>query len=226
MSNNLNHIEQMQYEMELRTFAQSSKKHYLSQIRLLEKYFDMPCTLITPSQIKEYLHYRIKSGISYSNIDIACNAFKIMFNTVLNRNWSDDIIIRPKKIQKLPVVLSRDEIIRIFSFIDNVKYKAILTTAYSAGLRISEVLNLKVTDIDSKNMSIKVNQGKGNKDRFSILGKENLNALRNYYKLYKPSDFLFPGATANKPLTARHIQATFKTALLKSGIKKMLLYTL
>lgn len=215
-----NHIQKMQYEMELRTYAPSTQKHYLSQIRLLENYCDKSCPLISPDEIKQFLHHRIKSGISYSNVDIACNAFKVMFNSVLNRDWSDNVIVRPKKLKKLPSVLSLGEIGSILSHINNFKHKTILVTAYSAGLRISEVLNLKISDIDSANMRIKINNGKGNKDRFSILGQKNLSMLRHYYKLYRPADFLFPGVIPDKPLAPRQIQTAFKSAKEKAGILK------
>jgi len=113
---------------------------------------------------------------------------KIFFYTVLKRNWSDDIIVRPKKKKKLPPVLSRDEILSIFDNIDNLKHKAVLLTAYSSGLRISEVLNL--------------------------------NVLRDYWKLYRPKDFLFPGTIEGKPIAARNIQYVFKAALVKAGVNK------
>jgi integrase/recombinase XerD len=92
-----------------------------------------------------------------------------MFNAVLKRGWSDDIIVRPKKLKKLPVALSRQEILSILNNVSNIKHRTILLTAYSSGLRISEVLNLKIQDIDSANMRIKVRSGKGGKDRFSVL---------------------------------------------------------
>ena len=107
-----------------------------------------------------------------------------MFNSVLQRNWSNDVIIRPRKPKKLPYVLSTDEILSIMEYISNIKHKAILLTVYSSGLRISEVLNLVISDIDSKQMLIKVRCGKGGKDRFTLLGKENLYVLRLYWKLY------------------------------------------
>jgi site-specific recombinase XerD len=215
-----NHIQSMQYEMELRTYAISTQRAYLSQIRLLENFCSKPSTLISPDEIKQFIHHRIKSGISYSNIDIACNAFKLMFNAVLHRNWSDAVIIRPKKLKKLPVVLSIDEVTSILSNVDNLKHRTVLLTAYSAGLRISETLNLTLSDIDSTNMRIKVIHGKGGKDRFSVLGEKNLLALRQYFKLYRPASFLFPGLDPNKPMAARQIQASFKIAKEKAGISK------
>ncbi|MDA8210323.1 MAG: tyrosine-type recombinase/integrase [Clostridia bacterium] len=215
-----NYYEQMKFEMELRGYSQHTKKHYLSHVRLLESYISKPLDQVSPEEIKLFLHHRIKQGISYSNIDIACNAFKVMFNSVLNRNWSDDVIVRPRRQKKLPYVLSRSEILSIIERIPNVKHKAILLTAYSSGLRISEVLNLAVSDIDSKNMLIRVRCGKGGKDRFTVLGQENLHILRHYWKLYKPKDLLFPGLIPGKPVVARNIQKVFQTAKDKAGISK------
>ncbi|KUO52219.1 MAG: hypothetical protein APF76_04045 [Desulfitibacter sp. BRH_c19] len=169
-----NHCEKMKFEMELRGYSQNTKRHYLSHVRLLEKYYGQSADQVSPDEIKKFFHHRIKKGISYSNVNISCNAFKLMFNSILKRNWSDEVIVRPKKVKKLPYVLSKDEIFLIMNHIPNVKHKTILLTAYSAGLRISEVLNLCVLDIDSTNMLIKVRCGKGGKDRFIILWKENL----------------------------------------------------
>lgn len=206
--------------MDLRGYSPHTKKHYLSHIRLLQKFCDKSMNLITPEDLKQYLHHRIRSGISYSGINVSCNAFKVMFNFVLNRNWSDDIIVRPKKQKKLPCILSKNEILSILESIPNIKHKTILLTTYSAGLRISEALNLHIADIDSKNMLIKVRCGKGSKDRFTILGQENLNMLRHYWQLYKPKELLFPGPIPGQPIAVRNIQKIFKDARGQSGINK------
>jgi integrase/recombinase XerD len=215
-----NCIDKLKFELKLRTYAPSTIKHYICQVNLLEKHYNKSSDLITSEEIKKYLHFRISSGISYSNVDISCNAFKLMFNTVLGRNWSDNIIVRPKKQQKLPCVLSKQEILSIIKHVSNLKHRAILLTIYSSGLRISEALNLKISDIDSKNMRIKVNCGKGSKDRYTILGKENLKLLRSYYKLIKPQSYLFAGINPNIPLQARNIQKIFQEAKTKAGINK------
>lgn len=215
-----NCMETMKFEMELRGYAPNTLKLYQSHVGLLEKYFQKSSDVISPDEIKKYLHHRIRSGISYSNIDISCNAFKVMFNSVLKRGWSDDVIVRPKKKKKLPFVLSRDEILSIINHVKSFKHKTILLTAYSAGLRISEVLHLSILDIDSKNMLIRVRCGKGGKDRFTLLGSENLNMLRKYWSMYKPDNILFPGALADTPLAARNIQEVFKAAREAAGILK------
>jgi site-specific recombinase XerD len=108
----------------------------------------------------------------------------------------------------------------IIDQVANLKHKTILLTTYSSGLRISETLNLRISDIDSKNMLIRVNQGKGNKDRLTVLSLENLKLLRLYWKLYRPSDLLFPGLIEGKPIVARNVQHVFQVAKDKVGITK------
>ena len=214
-------LEKMNKVMNLRGFASLTRKSYLSHLKLLFKYCNKPPEMITADDINEYLNSRINSGLSYFTIDLDCSVFKLFFNTVVkNHNWSDEDIIRPKLKKKLPAVLSREEVFTILNHIDNLKHRVILSTAYSSGLRISEVLNLKLCDIDSKNMIIKVRCGKGGKDRMTVLGEKNLDILREYWKLYRPDDFLFPGTIKGKPIAARNIQFVFKVAKEKAGVKK------
>ncbi len=214
------HLQKMKFEMELRGLSPQTQKHYLCHLKQLEKHFDKSAFQLSPDELKYYLHYRIKSGLSYSNINISCNAFRLFFNKVLNYNWSDDVIVRPKRPKKLPCVLSKDEILSITDQVLNIKHKMILLTTYSSGLRISETLNLRISDIDSKNMTLRVNNGKGNKDRFTIFSLENLKLLRLYWKLYRPSDLLFPGPIAGKSMASTHIQHIFHIAKNKVVIMK------
>ncbi len=214
------HLQAMKFEMELRGYSPQTQSHYLCHLRQLEKYTNKPALQVSPDELKQFLHHRIKLGISYSNINISCNAFKIFFNKVLSYNWSDDVIIRPKRPKSLPHVLSKDEILSIMDQVLYLKHKTILLTTYSSGLRISETLNLRISDIDSKNMLIRVNHGKGNKDRFTILSHENLKMLRLYWRFYKPTDLLFPGLVEGKPIAATGIQHVFKVAKDKAGITK------
>ena len=214
------HLQKMIFEMELRGYSPQTQNHYLCQVKLLEKYANKLAPQLSPDELKQYLHYRIKSGLSYSSINISCNAFKLFFNKVLSYNWSDDVIIRPKRPKSLPHVLSYDEILSITDQVLNLKHKTILLTTYSSGLRISETLNLRISDIDSLAMLIRVNGGKGNKDRLTVLSHENLKTLRLYWKLYRPTDFLFPGRVAGKPNVPRNIQHVFQVAKDKAGVTK------
>ncbi|WP_341462423.1 tyrosine-type recombinase/integrase [Clostridium tyrobutyricum] len=129
-------------------------------------------------------------------------------------------IPRIKERRRLPVVLSPEEVKDIFDATRNIKYKTILMTIYSAGLRVSEVCNLKVTDIDSKNMQIFIKQGKGKKDRYSLLSKSNLQILREYWKTYKPEEHLFSGRYRTDAITTRSVQKIFQKSKEKAGITK------
>jgi site-specific recombinase XerD len=157
-------------------------------------------------EIWQYLHYLIKDKkASQSAINQAYSALKFFYQTTLKR---------------LPVVLSKQEIQAIFSVTKNLKHKALLMTIYSAGLRLSEAAHLKISDIDSRRMMIRIRQGKGNKDRYTLLAKCTLNILRGYWKSYHPMDWLFPGKYPQKPISTRTIQKVFEKAIHKAGIKK------
>lgn len=214
------HLQTMKFEMELRGLSPVTQKNYLFHIKKLEKHYNKSAIEVSPDELKLYLHYRINSGISYSHINISCNAFKLFFNKVLHFNWSDDVIVRPKQTKSLPHVLSLEETLAIFDQISNLKYKTILMTTYASGLRISETLNLRVSDIDSKNMILRVNHGKGSKDRFTILSHENLKLLRLYWKHHRPNDMLFPGHLPGKPLAMTNVQLAFRKAKAKAGVTK------
>nr|WP_317047163.1 tyrosine-type recombinase/integrase [Winogradskyella tangerina] len=128
-------------------------------------------------------------------------------------------IERPKKERKLPTVLSKSEVRELINVTRNIKHKCILSLLYSAGLRRSEVLNLKPKDIDSKRMLIKVNDAKGNKDRFTLLAKSTLTDLRTYYKLYRPQTYLFEGQKKEK-YSPTSIARIITSAVRKTSIKK------
>lgn len=131
-----------------------------------------------------------------------------------------DKLPRAKERRKLPVVLSPEEVKAIFDVTHNLKHKAILMTIYSAGLRISEVCNLKISDIDSKSMQILIRQGKGNKDRYTILSKENLKILREYWKMYQPKEYLFLGRYRSTALSPRSVQMAFGKSIKRAEITK------
>jgi len=146
-------------------------------------------------------------------------AVKLYSDTIFKQNLNSDFLRGYRKERKLPDVLSIEEIKSIIESIDNIKHRTIISLIYSFGLRISECINIRVGDIDSKRMLIKVVQSKGNKDRFVPISNKMLLLLREYYKMYKPKEFLFEGQV-NDYYSARSIQAILKRALQKSKIKK------
>ena len=159
-----------------------------------------------------------KISITYQNQSI--NAIKYYYEKVLGGQRKFYFIDRPNKEKTLPSVLSTQEVIDILKQTENIKHKAILMTIYSAGLLISESINLKFKDIDSDRMQIRVEQGKGKVDRYSLLSVRTLIILREYYKQYRPTVWLFEGGKKGEQYSTRSIQQVFQDAVHKAGITK------
>jgi len=220
-SNTFKYIDEVKYEMELRRYSQNTIKHYLCSIRRFCSHFGKSADELGENEIRQYIHHCIQQGLSSDYINICNSALRFLYTIVLDRTWDPHRIPRLRKENKLPVVLSEDEIIKILQTIPNLMYRTILMTCYGSGLRISEALKLRVTDIDSKNMQIRVCQGKHRKDRYSILSETNLQQLRFYWAKYRPvGEFLFPSHTSGKPIPAQNVQLAFKKALEKTNIPK------
>jgi Site-specific recombinase XerD len=162
---------------------------------------------------------------SYQNIVI--NAIKFYYERVLGGQRKIYLVERPRREKRLPVVLSCDEVISILNCTENIKHKALLMLVYSAGLRISEAINMKITDIDSKRMQIHIRDSKGKKDRYTILSEKVLEVLRIYYKAYKPKQWVFEGTSNDGRYSVRSIQSVLKASVEKAGItKQVTLHTL
>ncbi len=167
----------------------------------------------------DYLVYCVKSlGSSKVKTKMAANAFAFFFRQVLNQPYELPSILFQAHSSKLPSVMSTEEVRTIINSIDNVKHRAIISLLYSTGMRLSEIASLKIEDIDSKAMRIKVVSGKGNKDRFTILSDAMLMELRAYWLLYKPEKYLFNGPAKGKKYSVRSIQHILAKALIKVGL--------
>jgi site-specific recombinase XerD len=147
-------------------------------------------------------------------------ALKFLYRTTLKREWVVEKIKCPKRKRKLPVVLDISEVESLFSVTTNLKHKAILMITYSSGLRVSETARLKMTDIDSKRMMVRVRQGKGGNDRYSILSQTALEHLRQYWRKYRPTEWLFEGAKKDDHISTHSIQLMFYAARKRAGITK------
>jgi len=214
-------LEKMKMDLTLKGYSPNTQKTYLDNVSHFSKHVAKPPELLTEDDIRDYLFHSIAvRKLSSSFVNTAYSAIKFFFETTLGRDWNMKNIPRVKKAKKLPVILSKDEVKKLFDVTTNLKHKAILMTTYSAGLRVSEVCNLKVSDIDSSNMQIHIRGAKGNKDRYSLLGNSNLLILREYFKLYRPSDWLFPNELTLAPLSTRTLQAVFRDARNRAGIIK------
>src|SRR6056297_773884 len=221
-------LQTMKVDLELKGYSPKTVEAYLRYSKQFLNYYQKPIEQLHTDEIRNYLHYLIViKKCSHSYVNVNYSALKFLYRNTLNQQWNIDKIPRMKKEKKLPVILSKTEVRNIFKVAKNLKHKAILTTVYSAGLRISEVRNLTITDIDSKNMQIRVQQAKGKKDRYTLLSQNNLSLLRDYWKEYRPDYWLFPGVPPTKAISARTIQGFFKNYLNKTKItKKATVHTL
>jgi site-specific recombinase XerD len=207
--------------MQTRNYSQRSIHSYVVSLASLAKYCNCSADLITIDQLKEYLNYCISERkLSVSLINQCISAFKILQQDVLGRPWEAFRIKRPRRDKKLPVILSKQEVKRLIDATPNLKHRAILALGYSAGLRRGEVLSLMPKHIDSDRMQIRVESGKGNKTRYTILSKEMLDLLRLYYKIYKPQIYLFEGHIPCNPYSERSIETLFNKSRNKAQITK------
>ena len=213
--------QQMEIDMELRGFSKCTCKTYLKQMHHFVRHFKKSPLEMADQEIREYLHYLTHDKeLSHSYVNCAYSALKFFYTTTLDREWDIRKLPRLKKQSKLPVVLAPQEINAIFLVTTNLKHKAILMAIYSAGLRVSEAAHLKISDIDSQRMQIRIRSGKGNKDRYCMLSQTLLGVLRKYWYAYQPSEWLFPSVEKDKPLSSRSIQRMFKKSLELAGIHK------
>ncbi|TDX48373.1 site-specific tyrosine recombinase/integron integrase [Orenia marismortui] len=208
-------------ELKIQGYSSNTVKVYLSHIKKFADYISQNLSEITEKEIKKYILFLLdKQNFSHSFVNQAISALKFFIAEILKMGDISLSIPRPNNEKTLPKVLSEEEVFKILNSLDNQKHKTILYLTYSAGLRVSEVVKLKCEDIDSDRMLIRVNQGKGRKDRYTILSKVALEQLRKYYKLSKPKEWLFPSRCSNSHLSKRTVQRIFKSACYKAKIQK------
>lgn len=206
-------------ELLLRGYSSKTIKAYCGQVDRFYRF--MKCTSGVKNQqiIKQYSLYLLQGKRSHSYVNQAISAIKFYFQNVLLQSESPPYI-RPKTESKLPDVLSLNEVLRILKAVRNLKHKAILYLTYSSGLRVGEVVRLRIDDMDPERKTLRIRQGKGRKDRVTILSDAALEIVEQYVRLEKPEDWLFPGQIRGRHLTERTVQKAFDQALSLSGVKK------
>lgn len=213
--------QRMLEDMEIRNLCLNTQKSYLQQVSSFAKYFRCSPEQLGPEEVRAYqLHVTNERKLAPASLCIVVSALRFLYKITLKRKWVDHEIPMPKKPYKLPVILSREEVGHFLASVANLKHRTILTTAYAAGLRISEVTRLKVTDIDSQRMMLRIEQGKGQKDRYVMLSPQLLEVLRAYWKAERPTDWLFPGDIPGRPITKDAVEQACQKAHRLSGIKK------
>jgi len=213
--------EKMLAELQLRGITLRTQTAYLREITKLENYFNRSPEELGEEEVKEYLVHMLEDrGLSSGTYKYYAAGIKFLYRTTLNRGEVVEKIKYPKAKIKLPVVLDMSEVRTMLSVMENLKHRAVLTITYSAGLRVSETAHLKVTDIDSKRMMVRVRQGKGGKDRYTILSKTTLECLREYWRAYRPKDWLFEGQKEGSHICYTSLRNIFVEAKERAGITK------
>lgn len=208
-------------EMQLRRLSPRTQQCYVSAVFDLTKHYMVSPDRISNQQIQDYvLHLMNERKLAWSTVDSRVAALKFFYGSTLNRS-SIHVAIPPRRSEKrLPEILSAEELLRLFGCVDNLKHRLLLETTYAAGLRVSETVRLKIKDIDSGRMTIRVEKGKGNKDRYTILSPRLLQDLRAYWRQYRPTSWLFPGRILDEHITRWSASEAFRTAKRAAGIQK------
>ncbi len=214
-------------DMTVRGFAPATQTGYIRAVRDFTAFFGRSPDQARAEDLRRY-QLRMRSiGASATSMNAAVSALRFFFTVTLGRDDAQVGMTTVREPRKLPVVLSPEEVARLLHAAPGLKYKAALSVAYGAGLRAAEVISLKVADIDSDRMVIRVEQGKGRKDRYVMLSAHLLRLLRDYWKQARPRGWLFPGQNPVNPLTTRQLRRACHAAALAAGIdKRVSLHTL
>jgi site-specific recombinase XerD len=214
----------MAEDLKLRGLAPGTQHDYLMHARLFLEWAGHPAEMMDEENIRAYLKHLIEDKkLCVSTVNTYNAALRFLFAVTMNRTLNYRQIPRLKQVRKLPEILSPSEVVRIFENTPILRNKAALMTIYGAGLRLSEVCNLKTRDIDSESMRILVRYGKGGKDRFTLLSQINLDILRDYWKVYRPNHpdgWLFLNKDGSDKIGDRTVRDAFCSAAKRAGISK------
>lgn len=206
--------------LETKRYSLNTAKTYVKQFTNFINHFpDKALAELDELDIRTYSNYLVKTGMSSSLQNTAINAIKFYYEQVLNMPQRFYDLERPRKEQKLPTVLSKEEVQAMIQVTQNLKHKAILTTLYSCGLRLSEILELRLTDLKRDRNLVLVRQGKGKKDRQTVLGNKTIALLDKYISQYTPKEFVFEGRNG-EAYSAKSVQNIVKDSAFKAGIKE------
>jgi site-specific recombinase XerD len=217
-------MKRMAEDLRLRGLAAGTQEDYLMHAGLFLAWAKRPAEEMDEENIRAYLNYLIsEKKLAVSTVNTYNAALRFLFAVTLNRNLNYRQIPRLKEVRRIPEVLTQKEILLLFDNAGSLRNKALLMTIYGAGLRLSDVCGLQIRDIDSENMRIFIRQGKGGKDRFTLLSQSNLEILREYWKAYRPNHpegWLFLNKDGSGKINYRTVQDAFKTAVKRAGIAR------
>lgn len=214
--------QRMTEDMQVRNLSLNTQTCYVQQVSLFARYFDKSPEQLGPEEIRTYQVYLTnEKRLATGSVLIAVAALRFLYRVSLKKDWAfADVIPAPKKPERLPVILSPEQVLQFLGSVGSPRHRAILTTCYAAGLRISEAIHLKPNDIDSQRMVIRVDQGKGQKDRYVMLSPKLLETLRTYWRAVRPQGWLFEGEIPGQPINRSSVELACQKARHLSGIRK------
>lgn len=208
-------------DMQLRNLAPATQRNYIAHVAAFARFFGRSPELLDQEAVREYVLYLLNERkLSPESVNQQVSALKFLYLTTLEMPWNDVDFPRAKRPHRLPVVLSHEEVVQFFDHVPSIRYRAALMICYGAGLRVSEAVAVKISDIDSKRRLLRVEQGKGRKDRYAMLSPRLLEALRVYWRAARPEHYLFPSWRTGRHLNATSLQNACHEAWLRSGLRK------
>lgn len=209
-------------DMQVRNLTPHTQRAYLRFVSQFARYFRKSPDALGPTEIRVFLLYLTRDRrLAPSSVGVAVAAIRFLYKVTLQRGWNvDDVVPTGRRTQTLPVVMSQEEVSEFLDAVQNLKHRVILTVCYAAGLRISEAVHLTPAAIDSQRMTIRVEQGKGRKDRYVMLSPKLLDILRDYYRRVRPKEWLFPGDLPGQPITASAVEDACRTVRYRADLVK------
>jgi integrase/recombinase XerD len=207
-------------DMTIRNLSPATQRSYLHAVSKFSRHFARSPDCLGLAEVHAFQVHLVATGISWPSLNQIVCALRFFYGVTLGQATIPERIAYAREPQKLPVVLSADEVVRFLEAIPGLKGRTALTTVYAAGLRVSEAVILKIADIDSGRMVIRVEQGKGGKDRYVMLSPQLLRILRGYWRLARPRRWLFPGRDEERPLEPTTLYAACRSARTAAGLAK------
>ena len=207
-------------DMTIRNLSPATQQSYLHAVSKFSQYFGRSPDRLGLDDVRAYQVHLASKGVSWGSLNQVVCALRFFYGVTLGEATIPERIPYARKPRKLPTVLCADEVVRFLEAVSSLKARVALTTAYAAGLRVSEVAALRVRDIDSQRMVMRIEHGKGGKERYVMLSTSLLGILRSYWHLARPKPFLFPGRTADTPINPTVLHAACRSATAAAGLDK------
>ena len=214
-------LEKLKFDLESRGRSPDTVEDYVRRVRMFQDHYDKPADQMGETEIMEYQHYLVmEKGLSQSSANTHNSALRFLFGVTLDITLNYKKLPRLKQTRRIPQIFTKEEVRKILDNAGSLAHKSMFMLAYGSGLRLSEITHLKISDIESDQMRILVRHGKGDRDRYAMLPQVTLETLRDYWREYRPDDWLFVAPKKGGKYHEKTLQDAFKRTLRKSGVTK------